>query len=168
MWSVPVPTKSTRPVFRTTSIGEALAAGVEDLAEVHFAEVEHYGDLFPFKMNWPALQMAERQGYVFSVGAWKKDKLVGYAMYDMRTPNHHLGLKWAFNQSLYMAPEHRGYDSLALLHAGEEEARRRGASLVIQAVKEPNSTDATRSVKLAVLLGRQGYAPFERLFAKVL
>lgn len=154
--------------FRITTIAEALSRGITDMAEDNFAEVEHFRDRFPFQPNWRAFQRDERLGDFFGIGAFRGDDMVGYAGYIVGASDHHKNDLWAINKVLYMAPPHRGWDSIALMHAGEEEARRRGAKVILQAVKEPNSTDGERSAKLEVLLQRQGYQPFERILAKVL
>lgn len=168
MWSARVPTKSSRLSFCELSIASALAAGIEDLAEANYAEVELLQADFPFKVNWPSFQMAERRGEFFGVGAFCKGELVGYAGYSLYVPDHHRGFIWAFNRVVYMAPAHRGFGSLDLMSWGEDLAREKGAQAIVQAVKEPNSTEDKRSASLCHLLTRKGYLPYERLFAKVL
>lgn len=163
-----MPTKISRVLFRETTIAEALAAGIEDLAEANYAEVELLQTEFPFKMHWAAYQMAERRGDFFGIGAWCKGELVGYAGYTMMVPDHHADVRWAFNRVVYMRPDFRGWASLELLAKGEEVALAKGAFAVEQAVKEPNSTDGKRSASLCVLLERKGYLPYERHLIKVL
>jgi GNAT superfamily N-acetyltransferase len=163
-----MPTKTSRLVFRETSVADALAAGIEDLAEANYTEVELLQQEFPFKPNWPSFQMAERRGEFFGLGAFCKGDLVGYAGYSLYVPDHHQGALWAFNRVVYMAPAHRGWGSLELMDKGTGMARDKGAQAVVQAVKEPNSTDGKRSASLCSLLLRKGFLPYERTFVKVL
>lgn len=163
-----MPTKSSRVAFRETTIAEALAAGIEDMAEANFREVELLQAEAPFKVHWGAYQMAERRGDFFGVGGWCKGDLVGYAGYMLQVPDHHAGMLWAFNRVLYMRPEFRGYPSLELKTYGETLALAKGARAIVQAVKEPNSTDGKRSANLTALLVRDGYVPYERHFIKSL
>jgi GNAT superfamily N-acetyltransferase len=163
-----VPTKSSRLSFRPASIAEALAAGLEDLAEANYEEVRLPGNPSALKVHWGAYQMAERRGDFFGVAAFCKGALAGYAGYTLQVPDHHQGVRWAFNRAMYMAPEHRGWGSLELLAEGEKLALAKGAQAVVQAVKEHHSTDGKRSSSLAVLLSRKGYDPYERHFVKFL
>lgn len=163
-----MPTKSSRVVFRETTIAEALAAGIEDLAQGNHEEVEVLKDVFPLALSWSAMQMAERRGTFVGLGAFHQGEMVGYAAYDLFVPDRHAGSVWAFNRVVYMAPAHRGWASFGLMAAGEALVKARGAQAIVQAVKEPNSTDGKRSASLTALLVRDGYAPYERHLVKAL
>lgn len=163
-----MPTKSSRLTFRWSTIGEALAEGLEDLATANYAEVEVFQERFPLDVNWPAYQMAERRGELKSVAARDGDKLVGYASYTLQPAAQHKTELWATNRSLYMSPDYRGYGSRELMQNAERLLKEIGVTLVIQAVKEPNSTSSKRRATLGDLLLRRGYAPYERHYAKVL
>lgn len=161
-----MPTKISRLSFRPIQIAEALAAGIEDLAEENFSESGFQG--FPFLVNWPAYHMAERRGELLGVGAFCKGVLVGYAAYFLWAPIQHKTSLWAYNSVVFMAKEHRGYGSLELMAEGEAQALKRGAQAVVQAVPEGHSTSDKRSASLGELLSRKGYVPYERQFVKVL
>lgn len=155
-------------VFAIEPISQLLADGLEDLTIFHWQEVDHFQDKFPLKVNYLAYQMAERLGEFRGVSARRGRRLVGYAGYFVRPDLQH-SATWAVNNVLYLDPDERkGWDGLKLMTAARDLLKPLGVDVIIQAVKTPHSTDVKRHARMAALMKRAGYVPYENLFALVL
>lgn len=92
-----------------------IAAGLEDLAVLHWEEVEIDRDDVPLALQTEAAIAAEKVGQHKTAGLWVDDDLVGYAAFTIQAAFFHRHTLHAFGHAIYVAPEHRGVNSLALL-----------------------------------------------------
>jgi GNAT superfamily N-acetyltransferase len=154
--------------FAVETLGQALADGLEDLATFNGVEVNPYQDKMPLRVRWDAYQMAERRKEFVGISARRGRKLVGYAGYFIRPDSQQVALR-ADNTALYLDPsERKGWNAMKLLRFATEALRPLGVTYVVQAVKTVNSTDAKRHARMAALMKRAGYVPYESLFILVL
>lgn len=153
--------------FRPVTISEALAAGVEDLIADHSQEVSPLQGALGVGIDWPSYLSEERRGLLKTLGVWSGRKLVGYAAFSLQRMAQRSNTLVAFNRGLYLAPEFRGQGS-AFVAEAEKFVASHGAQAVVQDVLAYHSTDDKRRAKLEALLIRKGYAPYARLFMKVI
>lgn len=162
-----MPTKSSRVTFRKTTVTEALASGLEDLAARHCAEVEPFQDRFPINIDWLVYLAEERRGMLKTMGAWNNGDMVGYAAYLVHEPTHRKGSVWADNRGLFIAPEFRGHGPELMAH-GEQMMRDLGVGAIRVDIKVANSTRNKRHANLEAVMARMGFSPLDRVFLKVL
>lgn len=162
-----MPMKSTKPSYRPTTVSEALASGLEDLALRHCQEVEAHQDLFPVDINWSVYLAEERRGQLKAIGAWCKGEMIGYAAYVIQEPTQRRGAVWAYNRGLFLDPKFRGHGP-TLMAEGEAMLRHLGVGALIQDIPEANSTRNKRHASLEAVMARLGFDPYQRAFMKVL
>lgn len=160
--------KRAELTFAVETLGQALADGLEDLATFNGMEVNPFQDIMPLRVRWDAYQMAERRKEFVGIAVRRSGKLVGYAGYFIRPDAQQAALR-ADNTALYLDPaERRGWNALKLLHFAAGVLKPLGVTYVVQAVKADHSTDDKRHARMAALMKRAGYVPYESLFALVL
>lgn len=101
----------------------------------------------------------ERSGVLFALAAFEGEKIVGYSVNFVSRLMHSAETTFASNDVIFVGKEHReGRLGLSLIRKTEEEAKRRGASLMVWGAK-PDS-------RFASLLPRIGYAVGEVSFVR--
>jgi hypothetical protein len=79
------------------------------------------------------LQM-EEGGYVRLFTARDEGKLVGYNLMMISTHPHYPGSLWAIQDTLYMAPEWRGFASIRFIRHVDAELRAEGVKYLLRQV----------------------------------
>lgn len=101
----------------------------------------------------------ERSGVLFALAAFEGEKIVGYSVTFVSRLMHSAETTFASNDVIFVSKEHRdGRLGLVLIRRTEEEAKKRGASLMVWGAK-PDS-------RFANLLPRLGYKAGEVSFVR--
>jgi len=124
---------------------------IRPLTQANWAET---GFDFPFAPDVEAYGRLWDAGYVFAVGAFVGDEVVGYAVITVVPHPHNPAVVVAANDALFVAPTYRnGITSGRLILAAEAEAKRRGARKIVWHTRA--------GTPLATMLQTHGYAPID-------
>lgn len=101
----------------------------------------------------------ERSGVLFALAAFDGDRIVGYSVNFVSRLMHSADTVFASNDVIFLSKDHReGKLGMGLIRKTEEEAKRRGAMLMVWGAK-PGS-------RFAALLPRLGYEAGEVSFVR--
>ncbi len=135
---------------------EATYAEAEPLLRRHYAEIAHYQDI-PLNPDLEYYRSIAPFLRVFS--AREDDHLVGYATYVVKKNQHYQDSLQAWQDILFVAPEHRnarvGYH---LIRTSDRALQEEGVQVVYQHVKDKHNFGA--------LLERQGYTLVDHIYGK--
>lgn len=130
------------------------------LHQAHWLETERHRHQLPLAPNYDAMAARERRGHLLQVTARVAGELVGHVRMYLGLSLHSQTL-WAEEDTLYVAPAHRGaLLGLRLLRYTEDALRRLGVREINANSKLVNNAD--------VLMRRMGYTPVATQFVKFL
>ncbi len=154
------------------TLDEARAEGFEDMAALHWEEVEIEHERVPLAPNWKAYRDLERQGVLRSALLRRDGALVGYAAWFVQPPLHHSLTLWAVSDLFYVDPAERGRAGAFLLRRSEQMLRDLGVRVIyygVKPVKQPGDLGYKRGRdSVGRLLSKLGYAKIEEAWAKFL
>jgi GNAT superfamily N-acetyltransferase len=146
--------------IRPTSYAEVNAKAKHLLAE-HWDEVALNKNVMVLKPDEARYVALEATGLFFALAAWDDDQLVGYSGNFIGTHLHYSALRFAGNDVLFVAKDHRKSPlGLRLIRETEREAARRGARLVMWHSKQGTA--------LANILPKLGYKVQEIVHSRAL
>lgn len=126
------------------------------LLESNWAET---GFDFPFDPDQKAYRSFYEAGIAFALVAEDRGEPIGYCCVMVVPHPHNPSVLCGSNDALFVAPECRGGPAAArLIHAAEEEAKRRGASYF--------TWHCRAGTQLACVLERHGYKPVDVVVMK--
>lgn len=129
------------------------------LLRQHAAELGAGSALKSAAPNWEAYRALENTGSLLAVVAYAGEQIVGYATVFIGAHLHHVGLRYAHSDALYVLPTHRrGGLGLSLIRETERLAKEGGARLIMWHAK-PDSA-------LEKILPRIGYGVEETAYCK--
>lgn len=96
-------------------LAELLSAGLEDLAVLHWEEVEIDTKDIPLALDVATALAGEKRGQHKTAGLWVNGEFVGYAAFIIQTALFHRATLHAFCSAIYVDPEHRGLASYYFL-----------------------------------------------------
>lgn len=131
---------------------------IEPLFELHYREIAHYQDiaLHPHEEAYEAL---ERLGQLRTYTVREGGALVGYVTFFVRLNHHYADSLQAWQDLLFLLPEHRrGRTGITLIRVAETRLRAEGVQVVYHHAKRSNN--------LGELLECLGYEPVEGIYAK--
>lgn len=130
------------------------------LLAVHREELTTNKQLMVLKPDWERYRVLEESGALFTLIAKDGDELIGYSCNLISTNLHYADLVYVHNDLLFLRADHRGTTGLRLIRETEDEARRRGARLIVWHAKPGTVLDK--------LLLRRGYRVQDVLYMKEL
>ncbi|HEY5993656.1 MAG TPA: GNAT family N-acetyltransferase [Gallionellaceae bacterium] len=129
------------------------------LLQLHRDELATNKALMELAPNVDAYRALEQSGALLALVAYREEEIVGYSINFIGQHMHYSGLRYAHNDALYVAPEHRGGRlGLRLMRETERLAKEKGARMMMWHAK----TDTT----LEKLMTRTGYAVQDIIFSK--
>lgn len=152
------------------TIDEGLEAGLDDLIHLNWEEIEIEHERVPLDVNWPEYRKMEKAGVLRPFFMRQGDRLIGYSVFFVTCPLHHGLTKWAINDLIYLAPEHRrGWAGVRLIREPERALRDLGVQVISYQVKTSGRLGSReRRGTVGDLLGKLGYAKIEEAWAKYL
>lgn len=136
-------------------------AEAEPLLARHWEEIALHRDLIPLAPDWDAYAELEAAGVLRIFTARCAEALVGYFAVFVRPHLHYRHHVYAFNDVLFLAPEHRkGWTAAGLIRFAETCLREDGVTVLVVNTKRHRPFD--------VLLDRLGYGAAETVYQKVL
>lgn len=126
-----------------------------DLMQRNWDETGFDFELRPDFDRYAQLQAA---GLTFALAARAEGEIVGYCSVTMVSHPFNPAVICAANDTLFVAPEHRGLTAGRLIKAAEDEARRRGAHRMLWHTRA--------GTPLAAVLQRHGYTAVDVVVMK--
>ena len=156
--------------FRWATLAEVRAAGADDLAVLHWEEIEGHHDASPIDIDWKGYAALERAGTLKIASLWKGDRLIGYNVFFVYRPLHSRTTLWAISDVLYVDPEHRrGWTGVKLLKESELGLKAMGAKVILYSVKTNRNLSLKRDRdSVGLLLEKLGYGSFDQSWSKSL
>ena len=143
-----------------TTYAEVNAKAKHLLAE-HWDEVALNKDLMVLNPDEQRYLALEATGQFFALAAWDGDELVGYSGNFIGQHLHYAGLRYANNDVLFVAKDHRASPlGLRLIRETVAEAQRRGARLMLWHGKQ--------DTPLAELLPKMDYKVQDVIYSREL
>jgi GNAT superfamily N-acetyltransferase len=146
---------------------ENYAQMVPDLApllEAHWHELALFKDEIALAPDWEAYAKADELGNIRAYGVREDGQLIGYAVFQVLERHAHYAHRWAVNDILWIAPEHRNLGvGSALCEGFEWDLRWVGLTagpIVIHIETKAHAPE------LAMLLKARGYGPVGMAFAR--
>lgn len=122
--------------------------------------VRHYNDIIGdgrFRLDLSQYLSQEESGHHYMFGAYRGESCLGYASFFIADRHHHNEGKYAFQDAIYILPEHRGF-GLKFIKYCEKELKESGVNVIFQYVRP--------SFDFSNLLTRMGYGVEEVCFSK--
>jgi ribosomal protein S18 acetylase RimI-like enzyme len=132
---------------------ETAYADIAPLLDAHWEELALFKDDIPLDVDWPAYRSAYERGFIraYGVRIGHNRRMIGYAVFQTLERHSHYAHRWAVNDVLWIAPEHRNLGvGTALCDAFEADLRAGGPIVIVIETKE-------HSPMLAALLRARGY-----------
>jgi hypothetical protein len=143
-----------------TRLSTLIEDGLEALMHAHWKECSIDQAEVPLDVDWTLACTLERDGVLHAFGLYSGSELAGYAIFEVSTHLHFRQTRFAFNSSIYVAPEHRrGNAAAKLLCESDRLLAGMGAKKIVYLV--PNASALNK------LLPAAGYAPSETYFTKL-
>lgn len=150
--------RALRGVYFQREDSADLVGEIQPLLEAHWREVAHYQDI-PLAPDWGSYYTAEQAGQLRCYSARDCDELIGYVVFFVRPNMHYRGSLQAWQDVLFMAPEHRaGMAGVKLIRHAERRLAAEGVQVVYHHAKRTN--------RVGELLGRLGYELVDEIYAK--
>ena len=131
---------------------------VRALLAAHWREVAHYQDI-ELDPDEEVYAHLEQTGQLRVYTARMGSILVGYVAFFVRPNHHYAGSLQAWQDVLYLAPEHRrGLAGVRLIRFAEQRLAAEGVQVVYHHAKRTN--------RVGELLGRLGYDLVDEIYAK--
>lgn len=148
------------PQFRIvqTTVSDKVAE-LLPLLQMHRDELATNKALMVLNPNWEMYRALEQNDALLALLAYCDDEIVGYSACILTKHPHYMGLTYAHNDVLFLAPAFRGGRlGIQLIHATEQAAKERGAQMVMWHAKEGTA--------LLGMLPRMGYKVQDVIFSK--
>lgn len=146
-----------RPSFQREGI-HTLWPEIWPLLIAHWQEIATWKDI-PFDPNTEAYEALEQARMLYVFTARVDAELVGYAAYIVRTHLHYQSSTQAYQDVLYLAPEHRrGGTGRELIEFADQELAKEEVQVVYQHTKTAQD--------FGPLLERIGYTLVEKVYAR--
>lgn len=124
----------------------------------HWREVTPDQERILLEPNWPKYAELEKAGALHIFTARHDGGLVGYFV-ALLVPNLHSSRMYAYNDMVYIAPEHRkGFAAHRLIRMAEAWLKEAGAAVIM--------VNVTRKKPFDALLQRMGYSHIENVYSK--
>ena len=149
------------------SLRSVLDAGVEDLIAEHWEEVEHDKEKIALAPDWDRAHALEKMGVLRIIGVRNNGALVGYNAFHVLPHIHSRYALYAFNDVLFIEPEHRGSAGVKLIRAAERKLKDLGVVRIIYGSK-PWAKIGRRGTTTGDILIRMGYGLYEELYSKLM
>lgn len=121
--------------FACELLSSLLEDGLEGLLVDHWAEVAHDRELIALNPDWGQYLAEEKAGRFLSYSVHAGTTLVGYSGFFVLRSMHYRDHVFAVNDVIYLRPQERGVDGLALIVNVERDLAKRGVSKVFYHVK---------------------------------
>lgn len=149
-----------------TTVSDKLAA-LLPLLQAHRDELATTPHLMEVAPNLEAYRALEQSGALLALVAYAgapdsaEQTIAGYSISFIGPHMHYSGLRYAHNDVLYLAPQHRGGRAgVQLIRMTEQAAREKGARMIMWHAKPDTA--------LEQLMPRLGYRVQDTLFSKEL
>jgi hypothetical protein len=94
----------------------------------HWMEVDHGTDTIPLDVNYERYVALELAGMLHVATARSEGELVGYHIFIVRAPQHHMSTLMAFSDATYLKPRYRlGFNGIRFLRFAGDSTRSAGA-----------------------------------------
>lgn len=130
------------------------------LLVAHREELTTNKSLMVLAPDWRRYHAMEEAGMLVTLFAYEGEEIVGYSCNIVTQNLHYSDLRYAHNDVLYLAPEHRGLLGLRLIRATEKSVAEEGGQMMIWHAKEHSTLD--------LLMPRLGYRIQDKLYSKEL
>lgn len=130
---------------------------IKPLIKIHWREIAHYQDI-DLDPDWDFYSKAEAANCLRVFTARKEGKLIGYALYFLKSNAHYKGSLQASQDILFVHPEHRGKLGMKLIKWCDAQLQAEGVQVVYHHVKTAHN--------FGPLLERMGYQAVDIIFAK--
>lgn len=139
---MPQPTTPAVPAIIEPLTAEALEREGGDMLRAHYDEVALHKDLMVLRPRWEVYHLMQEAGTLFALGARVDGLLVGYSASFIADHLHYASLRYAQNDVLFVAPEHRKTRlGIRLISETETEAKARGARMMLWHAKPQTPLD---------------------------
>lgn len=140
---------------------EQAHAEIAALLPAHHDELAMFKDEIPLDPNWPGYQGAAASGALrIYTARTDDDALVGYAVFQVLERHAHYAHRWAINDVLWIAPEHRNVGvGFSLFNSFERDLHEGGPIVIVIETKE-------HAPALAALCQARGYDLIGPVFGK--
>lgn len=150
-------------------LDQLIADGLEDLAVLHWEEVEIDKEEIPLDLNFDMARAFEKAGQFRIAGLRRDGELIGYACFVIMAPMFHRTIPHAFCEGIYVDPPCRGPASLALVLWCERTLAEEGVRKIYFSERIPTDLSVdNKPARLGALLTALGYTMSERRHSKVL
>ena len=110
---------------------EAYSEVIEEmrlLYPAHWVESAHDTESIPLDVNYERYLQLESAGLLHVAIARNKGELVGYHIFVVRSPQHHMSTTLAFSDATYLKPKYRiGFNGINFLRFAGDSTRSSGA-----------------------------------------
>lgn len=110
---------------------EAYSDAIEEmrlLYPAHWLEAAHDTDHIPLEVNYDRYVALDEARMLHVAVARSAGKLVGYHIFVIRAPQHHMSTLMAFSDATYLKPRYRlGFNGIRFLRFAGESAKQTGA-----------------------------------------
>lgn len=125
----------------------------------HYREVAHYQDRVPLAPRWSEYERLDRNQDLLIMAVRCDGELVGYAFWVLREHLHYAGHLVAYNDVIYLRPEHRrGRTGLRLIDESEYLLKCLGVDRILWHLKPSHDWSP--------ILKRRGYQTEELILGK--
>lgn len=156
----PQPLVSGGYTFQRESVPDAAEGGADELATLHWEEIEKHRHQLGLKIDWGQMASWEEEGRFIGFTARHDGRVVGYLAFSL-TPGYHTAKMVATEDGLFLAPEHRkGLTAVRLIRYAESALIGMGAGEIHFVTKHGTTADQ--------LMSRLGYPAISNLRIKVL
>jgi GNAT superfamily N-acetyltransferase len=150
------------------SLDRLIADGLEDLAVLHWEEVEIDKEEIPLDLNFDMARAFERAGQFRAAGLRRDGELIGYAVFVIMAPMFHRTILHAFCEGIYVDPPYRGHGLALVLWCERTLAEEGVRRIYISERISADLSDNNKPARLGALLTALGYTMSERRHSKVL
>lgn len=124
-------------IFQEETIDDVLAGEYKALFEKHYHEIAWQPDAIPLKPDYEMYGKLNKLGIVVNYAVREEGKLLGYAVWIVKTHMHYTTTLFAKNDILYIDPDFRGSMlGIRLLQFCEEELKKRGVKVLSLHIKK--------------------------------
>lgn len=128
-------TRTNEATFAAEPLAGILESGLEALLDAHWAEVAHDKDLIALAPDWDEYLALERSGKFIGYTLRRNGTLIGYNAFFVLRSMHYKAHVFAQNDVIYLRPEERGLDGIALVVNAERALKAMGVTKVFYHTK---------------------------------
>lgn len=131
---------------------DSIVEDIKPLLLDHWRELAMFQDEIPLSVSWPMYKSAYDAGILRAYGVRQDGDLIGYAIFRIVMRHEHYDHRFAINDVLWIAPEHRNIGvGTDLCEAFERDLNADGPIVIVVETK-------LHSPALAMLLRARGYS----------